>query len=57
MPGYKVYPVNCDGHSGRKVYVVQDNNYLQVAEVQVYGKGTDLHMKLVICGNTHDLAI
>ena len=39
MPGYRVYPVNCDGHSGRKVYVVQDKNYLQLAEVQVYGKG------------------
>ena len=33
--------INAPGKSGRKVYVVQDKNYLTLAEVQVFGKGTN----------------
>ena len=32
-----VYPINCGGKSGRIVKVVQNKNYLTLAEVQVFG--------------------
>ena len=40
--GHGVYAVNCGGKSGRKVFVTHDTNYLQLAEVQVFGKGNNL---------------
>ena len=33
------YPVNCDGKAGQVVKVVQKDNYLALAEVQVFGTG------------------
>ena len=38
-PDRNVYPVNCGGTSGRVVKIVQKNNYLTLAEVQVFGTG------------------
>lgn len=33
-----VYSVSCEGATGTYVRITQDNNYLQLAEVQVIGK-------------------
>jgi hypothetical protein len=35
--GQNVYPINCGGRTGRYVKVVQNKNYLTLAEVQVFG--------------------
>ena len=37
--GVAVYPINCGGKNGRIVKVVQKNNFLTLAEVQVFGTG------------------
>ena len=39
IPYRFVYPINCNGKKGRKVRVVQDHDYLSLAEVMVYGIG------------------
>ena len=39
LPGIEVYPVNCNGAKGSTVRIEQPNNYLSLAEVQVFGKG------------------
>ena len=33
-----VYPVSCEGATGTYVRITQPRNYLQLAEVQVFGK-------------------
>ena len=38
VPSKKVYPVSCNGAKGDSVRIVQDYDYLQLAEVQVFGK-------------------
>ena len=38
-PDRHVYPISCGGRSGRVVKIVQKNNYLTLAEVQVFGTG------------------
>ena len=35
--GQNVYPIDCGGRTGRIVKVVQNKNYLTLAEVQVFG--------------------
>lgn len=39
IPYMRTFPVNCAGQKGRRVKVVNQKDYLQLAEVQVYGKG------------------
>ena len=37
IPGRTIYYVACNGRSAREVKIVQNNNYLHMAEVQVFG--------------------
>ena len=38
IPKRRFYTINCNGHKGNVVKIVQEHNYLQLAEVQVFGK-------------------